>query len=135
MLVLAGETITEIHRSLLEQGCVLLTHEPGNAQAKGKIERLFRFIRERFLEEHTTCVLEELNTQLQRWISWYNREHCNLDTGCIPLARVSPTAFKPLNGLHLDDVFCLKEERKVGKDNSFSLDGVGYTIPRGHNLW
>ncbi len=49
---LAGETITEIHRALLELGIVLLPHEPGNARAKGKIERVFRFIQERFIPEH-----------------------------------------------------------------------------------
>gem|GEM_PF-4998746 len=39
-----------------------------------------------------------------------------------------------LQGLDLDDVFCFKEVRKVAKDNSFSLDGVIYTIPRNHNM-
>jgi len=131
---LAGEVITEVHRALLELGCTLLTHEPGNAQAKGKIERLFRFIQERFIPEHTARTLEELDAQFQRWISWYNTSHLNRDTGCVPLARKTPSAFKPLNGLNLDDIFCLKEERKVGKDNSFSLDGSTYTIPREHNM-
>lgn len=54
---LAGETITEIHRALLELGIVLLPHEPGNARAKGKIERVFRFIQERFISEHTAIRL------------------------------------------------------------------------------
>lgn len=131
---LAGEVITEVHRALLELGCALITHEPGNAQAKGKIERLFGFIQERFIREHTARTLEELDVQFQSWISWYNHKHINRDTGCIPLARVTPSVCKPLNGLNLDDVFCLKEERKVGKDNSFSLNGVIYTIPREHNM-
>jgi len=131
---LAGEVITEVHRALLELGCTLITHEPGNAQAKGKIERLFRFIQERFVSEHTAHTIEELDAQFQGWISWYNSSHLNRDTSCIPLARVSPTVFKPLNGLNLEDILCLKEERKVGKDNSFSLEGAIYTIPREHNM-
>lgn len=131
---LAGDVVTEVHRALLELGCTLLTHEPGNAQAKGKIERLFRFIQERFISEHTAHTLEELNAQFQRWITWYNSTHLNRDTGCTPLARITPSAFKPLNGLNLDDIFCLKEERKVGKDNSFTLKGATYTIPREHNM-
>ncbi len=45
-----------------------------------------------------------------------------------------PSAFRSLDGLNLDDVFCLKQERKVAKDNSFSLDGVTYAIPREHNM-
>lgn len=131
---LAGEIITEVHRALLELGCTLITHQPGNAQAKGKIERLFRFIQERFLAEHTAPTLEELDAQFQHWIGWYNTSHVNRDTGSIPLSRVNPTVFKPLNSHNLEDVFCLKEDRKVGKDNSFSLDGAIYTIPREHNM-
>lgn len=131
---LTGETITEIHRALLEIGVTLITHLPGNARAKGKIERLFRFIQERFISEHTASNLDELNTQLQKWVSWYNNHHINRDTGCIPLSRCIPSALRALDGVNLDDVFCLKEERKVANDNSFSLDGISYTIPREHNM-
>lgn len=131
---LAGEVITEIHRALLGAGITLITHLPGNARAKGKIERLFRFIQERFISEHTARNLNELNFQLQKWIGWYNNYHINRDTGCIPLSRLKPSALRPLNGTNLDDIFCLKEKRKVGKDNSFTLDGVTYTIPRKYNM-
>lgn len=131
---LAGQTITEVHRALMELGCTLITHEPGNAQAKGKIERLFRFIQERFIAEHTAHTLPQLDAQFQHWMAWYNSSHLNRDTNSVPLARTSPSAFKPLNGLNLDDVFCLKENRKVAKDNAFSLDGAIYSIPREHNM-
>lgn len=131
---LAGEVITEIHRALLELGVTLVTHLPGNARAKGKIERLFKFIQERFISEHTAKTLEELNSQLERWVAWYNHHHINRDIKCAPKGRQMPSAFRSLNGLNLDDVFCLKQERKVAKDNSFSLDGATYTIPRKHNM-
>lgn len=131
---LDGEVITEVHQALLELGSALITHEPGNAQAKGKIERLYRTIQERFIPEHTAKNLKELNEQFQKWISWYNHSHVNRDTGTIPINRTHPCCFKPLNGINLDDIFCFKEERKVGKDNSFSLDGSIYTIPREHNM-
>lgn len=52
----------------------------------------------------------------------------------MPLTRQIPSAFTHLDGLNLDDIFCLKEERKVAKDNSFSLDGVTYTMTREHNI-
>ena len=132
---LAGETITEIHRALLELGIVLLPHEPGNARAKGKIERVFRFIQERFIPEHTAITLEETDTQFQRWINWYNTHHVNRDIGVVPRSRLQPSVTRPLpQELNLDDVLCFKQERKVAKDNSFSLDGVSYTIPREHNM-
>jgi len=63
---LVGEVITEIHRALLELGITLPTHPPDNAKAKGKIERLFRFIQERFISEHRTKNLDELNLELEK---------------------------------------------------------------------
>ncbi|MCL6579921.1 MAG: hypothetical protein K6T73_11205 [Candidatus Bathyarchaeota archaeon] len=131
---LAGKTITEIHRALIELGIVLLPHEPENARAKGKIERIFRFIQERFIPEHTAITIEEMDRQFQRWINWYNTCHVNRDTGVIPSSRLNPSVTRPSDGLNLDDIFCFKEERKVAKDNSFSLDGVTYTIPRQYNM-
>jgi transposase InsO family protein len=116
---LTGETITEIHRALLELGIVLLPHEKDVAQAKGKIERIFRFIQERFILEHTATTLEELDQQFQKWIEWYNTCHINRDTGVVPRARLQPSVTKLLPyGLNLDDAFCFKEERKVAKDTS-----------------
>jgi hypothetical protein len=112
----------------------LLTHFPGNARAKGKIERLFKFIQERFISEHKAKDLNELNFELRRWINWYNNHHINRDTGCVPSLRRIPSVIKPANGISLDDVFCLKEERKVAKGNSFSLGGATYAIPMEHNM-
>jgi hypothetical protein len=90
-----------------------LPHEPENAPAKGKIERTFRFIQERFIPEHTATTLEELNQQFQKWIEWYNTCHINRDTGVVPRARLQPSVTKLFPyGLNLDDIFCFKEERK-----------------------
>ena len=53
----------------------------------------------------------------------------------MPSSRLQPSVARPLSpGLDLDDVLCFKQERKVAKDNSFSLDGAIYTIPREHNM-
>jgi len=76
---LTAEVITEIHRALIELGIVLLPHELENAQAKGEIERKFRFIQEGFIPERTAITLEELDCQFQKWIHWYNACHINRD--------------------------------------------------------
>ena len=76
-----------------------------------------------------------MDTQFQRWINWYNTHHVNRDIGVVPRSRLQPSVTRPLpQELNLDDVLCFKQERKVAKDNSFSLDGVTYTIPRQHNM-
>lgn len=63
---LAGEIKTEIYRALIKLGNFLLSHEPENARAKGKIERVFRFIQEGFTTEHTAITLEEMDHQFQK---------------------------------------------------------------------
>jgi len=76
-----------------------------------------------------------MDTQFQRWINWYNTHHVNRHIGVVPRSRLQPSVTRPLpQELNLDDVLCFKQERKVAKDNSFSLDGVSYTIPREHNM-
>lgn len=125
---LEGLVDTEVGRALRELDIQLLSHLPGNAQAKGKIERFFRFLQERVLDGNTAGTIEELQEQVDRWVAAYNTQHVHRGTGCTPAERLQPNATRPLEG-NLDDIFCLKNERKVAKDNSFTLDGVTYTLP------
>jgi transposase InsO family protein len=127
---LAGLVETEVGRALRELDVQLLSHLPGNAQAKGKIERFFRFLQGRVLTHNRAQSLEELQALVDEWVVAYNAHarHENRDTGCTPAERMEPSATRPLEG-HPDDVFCLKEERKVAKDHTISLDGVTYTLP------
>jgi hypothetical protein len=86
-----------------------LSHEPENARAKGKIERVFRFIQEGFTTEHTAITLEEMDHQFQKWIEWYNTCYVKRDTGVVPQARLKPYVIKSLNGTNLADTLCFKE--------------------------
>ena len=125
---LEGLVDTEVARALRELGVQLLSHLPGNAQAKGKIERFFRFLQERLLDHNTATSIEELQEQVDRWVAAYNGWHLHRGTGCTPVQRLEPSVACPLED-NPDDVFCLKEERKVAKDHTFSLDGVTYMLP------
>jgi transposase len=125
---LEGLVETEVGRALRELDVQLLSHLPGNAQAKGKIERFFRFLQERVLDHNGATSLEELQVLVDRWVEEYNSGHVNRDTGCTPAERLEPSVARPLEGSP-DDIFCLKEERKVAKDHTFTLDGVTYTLP------
>ena len=107
----------------------LLSHLPGNALAMGKIERFFRFLQERLLADHKAKSMEDLQALVDRWVEDYNAGHVNRDTGCTPLERLEPGVTRSLED-GVDDVFCLKEERKVAKDHTFTLNGVTYTLPR-----
>ena len=77
--VLEGQAITEIRRALAEVGSRLITHLPYHPQAKGKIEKLNRFVQDCFLKNQKAKTLEELNKELKRWFKWYdtrNHEGC-----------------------------------------------------------
>jgi len=125
---LQGLVETEVGRALRELDIQLLSHLPGNAQAKGKIERFFRFLQERVLDHNQATSLEELQALVDRWVEEYSSRHVNRDTGCTPAERLQPSVARPLEG-NPDDIFCLKEERKVAKDHTITLDGVSYTLP------
>lgn len=125
---LEGLVDTEVARALRELGVQLLSHLPGNAQAKGKIERFFRFLQERLLDHNSASSIEELQEQVNRWVAAYNTSHLHRGIGCRPAERFKPSVTCPLEG-NADDVFCLKDERKVAKDHTFTLGGVTYTLP------
>ena len=121
---------SEVTRACRELSITHLTHKPYEPQSKGKIERLFGFIQQRFVP--TICddwALSKINVEFESWIVWYNTKHVNRTTGQTPEKRFDPSGFEPLSGeYNLDDIFCLKDTRKVDKCNQFSYQGTQYTI-------
>lgn len=133
--VLEGETVTQIRRALTEVGSGLITHLPYHPQAKGKIEKLNRFIQDCFLKNQKAKTLEELNQSFKRWLSWYDsRSHRGL--GIAPkivrekLIQEKKVAFQPLKkNVDLDRIFAIQDERKPNKYNIFSYQGKEYQLP------
>lgn len=121
---------TQIHRALQEIDITLIHHEPYQPQSKGKIERLFGFIQNRFISESKDCNnLKDLNLVLQKWIKWYNTFHKHSITETTPQERLKNSIFKPIpSEVNLDDVFCIKETRTVKNDNTFEFQGKNYQI-------
>lgn len=121
---------TQIHHALSELGIVLLPHAPFQPQCKGKIERLFAFMQDRFLLKAEDCkTLDELNIALQEWIHWYNTNHIHSITESKPQERLKNNVFTPISkNINLDDIFCFKENRAVKNDNTFEFQGVTYQI-------
>lgn len=124
---------TVIQRTMRELGVTMFSHKPYHPQGKGKIERFFRFMQQRFIREHTATNLDELNQQFTHWIRWYNTRHINRTTQSVPKDRVKPSVWSPVPGKRrLDSAFCFKTTRKVDKCNSFSIEGQTYTIDTKH---
>jgi len=57
-----------------------------------------------------------LNNLFYSWVNWYNKTWINRDTKTTPEKRQIPSVFEPLEeNINLDDIFCIKDERKVDK--------------------
>lgn len=125
---------SEITRACRDLGIVHVTHKPYEPQGKGKIERLFRFIQERFVSQldDPEMALWLVNKKFVAWMDWYNTKHTHRTTGQTPQKRFEPQRFKPLSVTErrkLDDIFCIRETRTVDKCNEFRYGGQHYHIP------
>jgi len=120
---------TTMQRIILNLGSVMVNHKPYQPQGKGRIERFFRFMQDRFIKEHTAKTLEEMNKQFKVWVKWYNTKHIIRTIECVPKDRFNPEKFKPISkDLNLEKVFSYQYTRKVDKYNSFSFEGMSYLV-------
>jgi hypothetical protein len=120
---------TAMQRIIIDLGSVMVNHKPYEPQGKGRIERFFRFMQDRFIKEHTATNLEELNEQFEVWVKWYNAKHKIRTMACVPKDRLNLKGFKPVpKDLNLEKVFSYHFSRKIDKYNSFSFEGNGYVI-------
>lgn len=130
------ETLPQFKRALLELGIECIHSTPYEPQGKGKIERLFRFMQDRLLNEMVTAkvkTIAEGNKYLKKWVKWYNHNHVHSTTKMIPNERFikSEDRFRQLNdGINLNKVFSLRYERQVKADNTFSFEGRTYQLPK-----
>jgi putative transposase len=112
--------------------CALIHTAPYYPEAKGKIERFFRTVRDGFLAPlRQVTTLDDLNGAFQTWLhEEYNRSpHSSLD-GKTPLNAFLANAENRLRRLpaHIDpaELFCRKESRLVARDATFRVNNVLY---------
>ena len=123
-------------------GTVLLHPPVRDAAAKGKIERVFRSVKERWLYGIDTSKiksLEEFNAMLIEHIRKYNLLIHSI-TGSAPMDRFFNTRGRigaPPSRDWLDDKFMNRLKRKVGGDSTIKLENtlwdapmqfIGYTV-------
>jgi hypothetical protein len=112
-------------------------------QAKGKVERPFRWLQDRIVR---TCSLEniaesvEATEVLQDELDRYNNHQVHSTTGEIPRIRFEKalaegnSLFRPFSFpepyTSLDDVFCLRERRMVNAYRRISLFGHEIQVPK-----
>lgn len=102
--------------------------------AKGKIERFFRTVRDQFLSRSLDLgSLEALNRQFTQWVE----EHYNAQKHSVlemtPLDRFAldraQVRYLPPNEAN-DELFFVEEERHVRADNTFSFKSIRWEAPR-----
>jgi hypothetical protein len=100
-------------------------------QAKGRIERLWNTLQDRLIAElrfRNICRIPRANEFLQsEFIQSYNQKFA------IP-ARENSMAFRQVQPESLRDVFCIKENRKIGNGNVFSFGNEHFVVQEQRNL-
>jgi putative transposase len=114
-------------------GCILRHTPVRDGAAKGKIERFFRGLRDRFLSKKLDLSsLEALNKQLTHWIEEEYNSKNHSAIGMSPVNRFALDMkfirFLPPNQVN-DELFFAEDTRKVKKDNTFSFKNTRYEVP------
>lgn len=122
---------TQIDKALTELSIKLLHAPAFDPQSKGKVERPFGFLQDRLIKEfrdNGIRDLESANRYLEKWIKWNNEERIHTTTKCRPVERLTNSCFQHCSGWDLDDVFCIRDKRKVNSDNTFPCNGKVFQI-------
>lgn len=114
-------------------GCILRHTPVRDGASKGKIERFFRGLRDRFLSRKLDLSsLETLNKQLTHWIEEEYNAQKHSAIGMAPINRfaldMKQINFLPPNQAN-DELFFAEDTRKVKKDNTFSFKNTRYEVP------
>jgi transposase InsO family protein len=111
-------------------GIALIHARPYKPQGKGKIERLFRSVREGFLSGFKGESLDDLNEAFDLWIQdiYHQRKHSS--TGQTPFQRFTSNmeCLRPAPA-NLTDHFRKLARRRVAKDRTVTLNGKIFEAP------
>ena len=115
-------------------GTLLLHTKIRDGASKGKVERHFRTLKERWLytlDIDSITSLAQFNGMLKDYLRSYNTTfHRGIDD--VPLKRYEASANhprRPESGQWLDDCFYNRITRKVRKDSTITIDKVCYDVP------
>ena len=118
----------------VELGIVLLHTRVRDGASKGKVERHFRTLKERWLytlDIDKISSLSDFNDMLRDYMRTYNQTfHRSIEEK--PINRYTATcdrARKPKSREWLEECFLNRITRKVRKDSTVSIDNVSYDVP------
>lgn len=127
---------SQLLRALAVLGIKLTHSKPGQPAGRGKIERLFRTVREQFLVElgvpgvtRTVEDLTGLNELFTAWVETVYHQRVHSETGQKPLERflaAGPATLPTPQLLH--EAFLWSHQRMVTKTATLSLHGNTYEV-------
>jgi len=126
----------QLMRALAVLGIQLTHSKPREPAGRGKIERVFRTVREQFLIELAVpgalakiTSLTQLNELFTAWVETVYHQRVHSETGQTPLARFT-TAVPPMlpTPAALHEAFLWSETRLVAKTATVSLHGNTYEV-------
>ena len=116
-------------------GGISLTHsKPYDSPSRGKIERFFRTVRDRFLAGvQNEISLEEINEAFWLWLKedYHHKIHTGIKERPIDRYNVSleKASIRRLSKSELDEIFLMRHERIVNNDSTISFKGAIYEVP------
>ncbi|MFC1455484.1 IS21 family transposase [Microvirga arabica] len=102
---------------------------PYRAKTKGKVERPFRYIREDFFLARSFSNLEDLNRQLQHWLSTVANPRVHATTRRVVMETFAEEKpyLRPLPLAPFRSV--LRLERRISREGMISVGGNFYSVP------
>ena len=126
-------TCAEITLICARIGCILRHAPLRDGAAKGKIERFFRTVRDKFLARNLRLSsLKELNRQFTQWVEDEYNNVVHSAIGMKPIDRfgIDLNKIRYLQpDLFNDELFYAENNRAVKKDNTFSFKSKRYEAP------
>jgi len=121
-------------RSCAMAGISLIHSRPYDSPSRGKIERLFRTVRQRFLSGlQRNSSIEELNQTFWLWLQedYHHKLHTGIDQRPIDRynASIDRVPIRRLSRSELDEIFLIRHERVVNNDATISFKGTLFEVP------
>ena len=115
-------------------GISLIHSKPYDSPSRGKVERFFRTVRDRFLSGvQNGLTLDDLNQAFCLWLQddYHHKLHTGIDDRPIDRynASVSRVDIRRLSKSELDEIFLVRHERIVNNDATISFKGSLYEVP------
>ena len=125
----------QLLRACAVLGIRLIHSRPGRPEGRGKIERVFRTIREQVLgelEDHPPASLQELGQTFQAWVEQVYHRRVHSETGQAPLERfLAPGAPELPSERSLREAFRWAERRTVSQTATVEMHGNTYEVDPG----